>query len=476
MKRITILILAFLFGSLCSAQNQMKFSANSVKVDLSFLYETLDKSHYDLYANTSKETFDREYKRIADAITDSLTLLQIDRLFHPFIALTKEGHCTMELPFSSYGYYLQNGGTLFPLNIYFDNNKVIILDNFSADSSIKVGDEIVSVNEKSIEVILEDLYRYVHGENNYAKNIVIESLTFPRLFWVINDEYKNFIVEVLRKDKEIKVESPSIPAGEFEAKMAGKKPMSDQTRVFYYIDDIAYLRPGQFYNAPKDGNLQINSDVLDNTEFVHFLDTCFTTIHNKTTQDLIIDLRGNPGGSGTFSNPLAAFFATEPFAGATKFCMRTSEISKNFWKNAADTSQLFIDMKKEILERENGSRFEISGDQYKYHPRKDSLRFDGNTYVLINRFTYSQAIEVSAMIQKYEFGKLIGEQTVPLMSANARQFKLPNTKLTITFPEAYYGDSSMVNGVIPDYLVHDDILTEKDEILDYTIKLINTER
>jgi hypothetical protein len=40
------------------------------------------------------------------------------------------------------------------------------------------------------------------------------------------------------------------------------------------------------------------------------------------------------------------------------------------------------------------------------------------------------------------------------------------------FPEAFYGDSSMANGVIPDYLINDDVLTEKDEILDYTLKLI----
>jgi hypothetical protein len=58
---------------------------------------------------------------------------------------------------------------------------------------------------------------------------------------------------------------------------------------------------------------------------------------------------------------------------------------------------------------------------------------------------------------------------------NYRQFKLPNTHLTVTFPEAYYGDNYFINGVIPDYYMHDNILTEKDEILDYTIKMIHKE-
>jgi hypothetical protein len=77
------------------------------------------------------------------------------------------------------------------------------------------------------------------------------------------------------------------------------------------------------------------------------------------------------------------------------------------------------------------------------------------------------------MIQQYRFGKLVGERTPPLVSANARQFKLPNTQLTVYYSEAYYGDTSMSNGVAPDYMVSDDPLTDKDEILDYTLTLIH---
>jgi hypothetical protein len=76
------------------------------------------------------------------------------------------------------------------------------------------------------------------------------------------------------------------------------------------------------------------------------------------------------------------------------------------------------------------------------------------------------------MIKKYKFGKLIGEQTSPLKSANARQFLLPNTQIVVYFSEAYYDDPFLVNGVTPDYEVSDDLLTENDEILDYALRLI----
>jgi C-terminal processing protease CtpA/Prc len=481
MNKISLYILTtVIFTQICFAQQQTKYSAQQVKADFEYLYKTLEASHYDLYANTKKEVFDKEYKKISASITDSLTLLQIDRLFLQFVALTKEGHCSIELPFSSYGPYLHNGGTLFPLNVYFRNGRVFVLDNFSTDSSMIPGDEIISINRKPIKDVMKNIYRYLPGENDYFKNNIIEAVSFPRILWIVNDENKNYDVGIKKQNgKQMNINISSIQGYEFEGIMANRKPLpfSNQERTFQYIDDIAFLRPGTFFNASKydeKSQLKINSGLLDNKEFIHLLDSCFTMIHNKHTQVLIIDLRGNPGGAGTFSNPMVAFFATEPFIGSSKFSMRTSEISKNFWKDVNDTSELSV-VKKEILSRENGKRFEIEVSKYKYQPRTDSLKFKGKVYVLINRFSGSQAIEVPAMIQHYKFGILIGEKTSPLTDANARQFKLPNTQLTVIFPEAFYGDSSMANGVIPDYLINDDVLTEKDEILDYTLDLIKRE-
>ena len=477
MNKIRLYILTtVIFTQISFGQQQSKYSAQQVKEDFKYLYNTLEASHYDLYANTKKEVFDKEYKRITESIADSLTPLQINRLFLQFVALSKEGHCSIDLPFSSYSPYLQNGGTLFPLNVYFKNSRVFVLDNFSADSSIIPGDEIISISEKPTKEVMENIYRYLPGDNDYFKNTSIEAISLPRVLWIVNDENKNYEIGIIKQNgKQLHVNISSIPGYTFEGMMAKRKPLpfSNQSKDFHYIDDIAYLCPGQFYKGPKfgSGSIKINSDVLDNTEFVHFLDSCFTIIHNKHTCNLIIDLRGNPGGASTFSNPMVAFFATKPFIGASKFYMRTSEISKNFWKGVTDTSELSV-VKKEILSKENGVRFEIEVSKYEYQPRTDSLNFKGNVYVLINRFSGSQAIEVPAMIQHYKFGKLVGEKTSPLTDANARQFKLPNTQLTVTFPEAFYGDSSMANGVIPDYVITDDILTEKDEILYYTLQRI----
>ena len=173
---------------------------------------------------------------------------------------------------------------------------------------------------------------------------------------------------------------------------------------------------------------------------------------------------------------MVAFFATEPFIGGSKLFVKSSQVNKNFWKDVNDLSKLFMDIKKEVLASENGTCFEVPLS--KHLPRTDSLRFEGKVYVLINRFSFSEAIVVSAMIQDYGFGTIVGEATSPVMYGNARQFKLPNTQITITCPAAYFirpnGNISL-HGTIPDYIVHENIRTDEDEILEYTLKLMQKE-
>jgi hypothetical protein len=87
--------MSILFSLICFAQPQTKYSAQQVKTDFEYLYKTLDASHYNLYAFTKKEVFDSVYRKIEVSIKDSLTSLQVYRLFQPYLALAKMGECNI---------------------------------------------------------------------------------------------------------------------------------------------------------------------------------------------------------------------------------------------------------------------------------------------------------------------------------------------------------------------------------------------
>ena len=212
---------------------------------------------------------------------------------------------------------------------------------------------------------------------------------------------------------------------------------------------------------------------MKKSEFLNFIDSSFIQIHQKRAKDLVIDLRKNPGGDNTFSDPMVAYFATKPFSFTSSFHIKTSKITKEFWKDQKDT--LLASIKDEILSHKDGERFEAEIQRYPH--RTDSLRFDGNVYVLVDSYSYSNAVTTAAIIQDYGFGVIIGERTAdsPTLLASVHEFKLPVTGISVTYPKAFMvrpnGDRSL-KGIKPDFLIADDVYTSDDEILNWTLKHI----
>ena len=100
-------------------------------------------------------------------------------------------------------------------------------------------------------------------------------------------------------------------------------------------------------------------------------------------KSLIIDLRYNPGGDNSFSEYMISYFADKPFSFTSKFSVKTSQITKEWWKNI-DTPE-HQELKKQILSLENGTRFDAQIPEINPHP--DSIRFKGKVYVIINRYS-----------------------------------------------------------------------------------------
>jgi C-terminal processing protease CtpA/Prc len=131
-------------------------------------------------------------------------------------------------------------------------------------------------------------------------------------------------------------------------------------------------------------------------------------------------------------------------------------------------------MKHKIMTLEDGTRFDV--DLNVTQPRDDELSFKGEVITLVNRFSFSNAASVAAIVQDYGFGILVGEETgdTPSSCGAIHTFELPNTGVGIVFPKGCMvrpsGDPSL-RGVIPDRVVRDNPFTDEDEILDAALQL-----
>ncbi|MEH6682051.1 MAG: S41 family peptidase [Sediminicola sp.] len=453
------ILLSPLFNqNLIGQQPKTVFGQNEILNDLDYLYNSLIDAHYNIYKYINEEDFTKNYNTVKNSIgKDSITLLQATNIFQKVISAAKNGHTEIDFPAASYGAYAYSGGTIFPLETAFENNKSLIRKNFSDDQDIKIGSEIISINGISMNDILAKIYPQVSAERKYFKNAKIEMYSFPRYYWQVFGKQDRFEVEIETKGtvKKHSINAISLIEG-YEMKRS--EVLDAQMKLKFY-EKSAYLNPGNFSG--------------DELKYQRFIDSAFVEIRSNESINLIIDLRNNAGGHDSFSDYLVSYFTHKPFKWNSEFTLKTSQFLKEHTIKNSDTTEIYF---RELLKHDNGEIYSYKFEDYQ--PQPEEKRFDGKIYVLVNRQSHSQSAVTAAQIQDYNLGIIVGEETgdYPSLYASQFQYSLPNTGIPVKVSKGYIvrvNGSTKEEGVIPDIIIKDHLLDEKDEILEGLLKKLN---
>ena len=455
---LTVFLFALFSQHTLAQQSEKKFGQNEIIEDLDYLNNSLKDAHYNLYAYTSKEDFSKNYQHVKKSITkDSVTLLQATTIFQKVISAANNGHTEIDFPGASYGAYADSGGTMFPIEIAFENNKSLIRKNFSDNPDIKIGSEIISINGVSMKDVLAKIYPQVSAERTYFKNAKIEMYSFPRYYWQVFGKQDNFQIEILSNGN---VKKHSIKAVKLiEGYEMKRTEVMNAKMKLKFIDKSAYINPGNFSG--------------DEQKYQKFIDSAFVEIKNSNSKNIIIDLRNNAGGNDSFSDYLVSYFADKPFKWNSEFTLKTSQFLKEHTKKHNDTTDAYF---RKILTHKDGEIYKYEFDEYQPQPKQK--RFTGAVYVLVNRQSHSQSAVTASQIQDYKFGTIVGEETgdFPTLYASQFQYSLPNTGIVVKVSKGQIvrvNGSEKQEGVIPDIIIKDHLLDEDDEILNGLLKILN---
>ncbi|PWN70570.1 peptidase S41 [Chryseobacterium phosphatilyticum] len=440
-----------------------RFSKKTVEQDFDFLYHSLQDTHYNLYAYQDKQAYDRLFYSLKSGIKDSMSFIETVSLYQNLTSFSNTGHCEIDFPAGSYIQYAQEGGTLFPLELAFENNRTFIRKNFSSNNKAAIGDQLLSIDKVPVRDLIKKVYPLISAERSYFKNAKIEFWSFPRL-WFQHYGKKNFWdLEIKNNKNQIFITRlNSISVMEYEEKRNGE--ILNPQKILKFYGKTAYLKPGFLSSADPDG-LYL---------FKKYIDSTFDKIRNNQTRNLIIDLRNNPGGDNDYSDYLISYFASKPFKWYSRFSIKTSAILKDYTKKSNDTLSSFA---QTILKGKDGDIIPV--DLPAQQPMEQSKRFKGKIYILINRQTYSMAAVSAALIQDYKFGTIVGEETgdTPTLYASQFSFQLPETKINVKVPKGYIirpdGDEHL-KGVVPDIAITDHLLDDHDEIVEGLLLRLNS--
>jgi hypothetical protein len=454
MKERYLSVLIILFSLQSFGQN--KLSQQEVIEDLDYLRKSLEEAHYNLYTYITEEAFNQNFAQVKSSITkDSLSILETTSLFQSVISKANNGHTEIPFPVAAYFKYADSGGTLFPIDIAFENGKALIRKNLSDNNDIQIGSEVISINNLTINEVLEGIFPLISAERRYFKLAKLELFSFPRYYWQAWGEQKNFEVVINNKGKTDKYQVQSITIEDFHTK---RNEVFNPNRELRFLGNAAYLKPGDFSGDEK--------------EYKGFIDSTFVEINNKNLPNLIIDLRNNLGGDDSYSNFLVSYLADRPFRWCSEFTLKTSSILKNHVKENYDITK---PLWKSILDNEDGTTYPYEFDVYKPQPKEK--RYTGNVYVLVNRQSHSQSAVTASQIQDYGLATIVGEETgdFPSLYASQYGYNLPNTGIEVKISKGYIvrvNGSKKAEGVIPDIYIKDHLIDENDEILDGLLKRI----
>lgn len=411
------------------------FSAKAYKDDLDQLGKTLLQVHPNALKFITKEAFWNAVEAKKALVTESTT-------YGDFAWFCSEIIANIHCSHSNMGSFDYEAAMLpmqkrFPLQVRWIRDQLFVVNPFTNENKVKNKDEILRINGMAVADIVKDSYKHIpaqgyiettknHFFNTWCTAMIPYALGFPEKYEIT---IKGVEQPILLKQTEA-IHDPFVDRS---------ISFSGNNLSLKFIDNkIALLRVASF-NYYRWNDFDV---------FKNFIDSSFKEISKRKVQSLIIDVRGNPGGSQSAAMHLLQYLVNKPFT---------------YFSNARFEGKTEkIEGEDEVLPFDN--------------------RFKGQCYFMIDGKGNSTTGHFMSIVRYLNLGTIAGEElgSNQFCSAGMTTRRLKNTKLeyyvanntheslAITLPDE--------RGILPDHYITqniDEYFEKTDGVMEFIIKLIN---
>lgn len=421
----------------------VRYEAQSCIQDLRRLETVLKDAHPCLYCFADSLTL---HGAFADAITGlekiqgeagngQVTENEFLGTVRRLIALVQDGHLYAEANESLVNYVAERG-RFFPLSLAIESGAAFISADYSAslDSSAS-GSELLAVNGVKTTDILAQMLPMLTADADLekAKWRQLENVfTFDILYWSLYEPTDTFQITYRTADGMEHSERIRAVTGS-TINLANADAGASRRLVIDKANATAYLDINTFYSAESK---------RENATYERFLADAFRQMKRDRVENLVIDLRDNPGG--LVHNAYKLFSYVSPVNVESRVMVKSSRFLKEQKKSSFIESMLKKISRKSYAARLDkapfGSLVEVSSKQH--FIKKNSTKFTGKTYVLANGATFSAASMFVKLCKDYGAGVITGEENAACQSVSFGDlvdFRMPNTGVKV------YLSTSIVN-------------------------------
>ncbi len=469
-----IIFFMFFFGLCCFSQPGQqsaltkKYSPVQLKTDAEILKNVMLAMHPAIGIYKSREYYTKLFSDFIVGLNDSLTEKQF-RIKTKI--LIDEVHCGHTEAILSKAYYRAASKQTNNFSPYFFlpiNDKIYVLAsaNKKKDTLLKRGTEIVAINGIAADSMLRYCKRFIStdGYNRTGKDHYIQ-LGFNSYYLSLFGRPDTFQVEYL-SGKTVK----TVKYAAFKAKTIPAIPLGPKIDSTFTRYRLAKMRAG--YLDANNKSFLLKIDAFSRKRSSKAYRKVFRKLKKNKTENLIIDLRNNGGGSLENSYNLLSYLLDTAKTQTLRTGIRSYPYKKytsgNIWFKLMRFGFAIISKKKTINDTDNFI--------YTIKPRKKN-HYDKKVFVLINGGSFSASCLVAAYLKASKRAVFIGEETSGTMEGcNAGitpYYKLPNTRTKIRMPafRIVHDICPQITGrgIMPDHKIEytmKDILAKRDlEIL-----------
>lgn len=471
-----IFLLSFVFLTLSSSQLTAQLSKAEYDKDIDYLTEKLTKYYAGLYYYESPTEFNQRLTHLKGLVKDSVTVHEAYKNIALFVSDIKDLHLGIGLPKN----FFVKDTKVFPFFIRRFGNDFFVHYNQSNDSTIVRGSKILAINKTPV---LQDFDRFktLYGAdfgNIYSKNYYAE-YNFQSFYnrWYSKQD-SALITYQIQKDTIIKEEKIDFLLAKDATKNLTKryKNVLRKNLTVEIIDSTSHTAKLDITSF-RTGKGLFN---FNEKKFRKNLKKCFKQIEKDSTQNLVLDLRGNGGGAVVNVHRLLSYVSLEPFRLYDTVFINKAGFKKLIKPQYGITyvfGRLFFSKKDD-----NGYFRSYTDNKKLYRPVKKH-HFGKNLYVVMDGGSYSATTFTIALLKNMNRATFVG---TPPGGANWGSFagqslgvKLPESKIRVTIPlmklvhsTANLNHSDFV--IQPDYFVKqsfEDFLQRKDTPIVFIKKL-----
>lgn len=493
MRRILVLLISAVLSVSCVSVKKYNRKLNdlrsekNLRYDVDYAYKKLQKLHPDLYWYISKKELDFKFDSLKTTITSPMTSNDFYFKLSPVIASAKHGHMRLiplnkKLNKKERSVRKKSGST--PLSRFgFEmfEDKLYIVKNYSADSTIKAGTEVVTVNNiKPGELISKYTNTFSSDGFNQTYLKGRTGKAFPQFFYYSNDvtdsvlcqlKYNDTLRTVYLKrngistpENKIKSVEKSDPDLEREKEKNKKENLKRKIQGYDKISGTYSKNLNFFESDSSIAVMKIND--FSKGKYKKFFRSSFIKMDSLKTKALVLDLRDNPGGKIQEIYNLYSYLADSSFhfIDKSEVVSRTSLLHNNYFQRGpvglilllpAELVYSTIVLLKVNKEDDNKYYFSWSRMR-KGQPKPD--HFHGKVYVLINGGSFSASCVLSSDLKGSGRAVFAGEETGGAYNGTVAGMmplvRLPKSKLNIRLGliriSPYYKTDVYGHGIFPD--------------------------